>query len=225
MQWLLNAGAAKSVLLLLLFLFYAWAGGSLQQAEEKTQAGCARKRLCLVAGCENRIRGKRFDDMRINFGITNLISARLHESGCVRLVEEKSDVREKLDRLRGPLWNRGGKKVVQQIRQLQDSAAIVIGRLVYFGTPRTDMGFGPFHMSRGEVVIKIEVDCMYPDGERITGNGKGKASRRAMSTMYQYRDDRVLFDQSDIGKATAAAVQEAVNELVLHHKERMAADE
>jgi hypothetical protein len=189
--------------------------------QDSAAVSCRQVSPCIVAGCENRIRDKRFDDMRINFGVVNLIGARLHESGCFRLVEEKARIRDKLRQLQGPLWRGGGKKTYARLRQLSDSSIIAVGRLLYCGTPRASMGVGPFHVSRAHVVIDIEVLLQYPGGDRVSGTGRGKASRTAMSTLYTYRDDRVLFDQSDIGKATAAAVREAVDDVLSHHIQRM----
>jgi hypothetical protein len=206
----------------LLFLTTAVLISSLNaQTDSVTGPSLSPQIKAIILGCENNIKDKKWKDYRISFGVVDLLAQNLFDSGTFILVEEKTEIRDKLKSFNEILWNKGQKKVLADAQTLVDSAAIVIGRLVYCGAPRTNVSIGPVHASRNDIVIKTEVDLVLPGGKTFTGKGMGKSTRTALSAMFEYRGDKPLFEQSNLGLALKDAVAMAVTDMVnLYAKEQ-----
>jgi len=177
--------------------------------------------LTVVAGCESDINEKKWKDFRIGFGVTDCIAEELYKSGMFKLVEEKGAVKDKVASVRQKLWSGAYKDALVDLDSLRsDSLAIAYGRLVYFGTPRSSVSMGPFGGDENAVVIKAEVVIALPGGEKITGKGEGKSKRSAMTTLFKFSDDRLFFEQTEIGQALHKAIMEAVANCIGHLKKR-----
>jgi hypothetical protein len=179
------------------------------------------RQCVVVAGCESKINEKKWKDFRISFGVTNCIAEELYNSGAFRLIEEKGAIKEKLSDVRQKLWSGAYKEALPELDSLKnDSQSIAFGRLVYFGTPRSSVSMGPFGGSENAVVIKAEVVLMAPGGGVITGKGEGQSTRMAMTTLFKFNDERVFFEQTEIGQALQKAIKAAATDCVGQLKKR-----
>jgi hypothetical protein len=171
------------------------------------------KQQVLIAGCENRIKDAKWKDYRIAFGVNDLMAQRLFDSGLFSLVEEKQEIRAHLDSLRQRIWSETVRdKDIQGLTG--DSVSVVVGRLVYFGVPRSSASFGPLHASTSEVIVKFECELRDKGGVIILGKGQGSAAKSAVSGLFEFREKSVLFDQTVIGKALKSAVDMAVEDMI-----------
>lgn len=179
-----------------------------------------RRPRAMVVGCENRIAGRDWRDSRIGFGVTALIAESIADDGGLVLVEEKPAVRARLAELRTVLWEKGQRRMRDELQVLRgDSVAHVIGRLVYFGAPRESVSFGGFGAARNQVVIHAEVDLVFPDGERFTGSGRGEAVREANTALLTFRDDQPFYDQTTVGVALREAVRAATRDALENYRD------
>ena len=180
----------------------------------------------MVLGSENQIRGRHWGDLRIGYGVTSMIAQNLYDTGLFSLVEERREILGRLDEIRDRIWNQGYDEDIDfDALQLESSAWLSVGRLVYFGAPRTAMSIGPVHVRRNEVIIVVEVDLIDPEGETtITGEGIGVSERTSRSAIFEFRDDQLLLNQTSVGIALQDAVSEAVNDLKVEFQKEMSND-
>ncbi len=175
----------------------------------------------MVIGCENEIPGRKWRDIRIGFGVTALIAETVADDGGLRLVEEKSAVRARLAELRHTLWEKGPRRIRDELRELRgDSIVQVIGRLVYAGAPRETVGFGGFGVARNRVIVRVEVDLVLPDGDEVRGVGRGEAVREANTALLTFCDDRPFFDRTTVGVAVRDAVVAATRHALRRYSEQ-----
>jgi hypothetical protein len=173
------------------------------------------KTIAMIIGCENRISDQKWKDYRIAFGVTDLIAQSLYDAGGFALTEGNGDVIQKLAALRSDLWNLGSRKVSSQIAGVADTGtATVMGRLLSCGAPRSDASIGPFHANATEVVVRVEVEMVLPGGKKLVGEGSGSSTRTSVSTLFEFREDKPLFEQTNIGKALSEATRKATADLV-----------
>lgn len=173
----------------------------------------------MVIGCESKISSKKWKDQRINFGVTNLIAETVADNGGFALVEEKPAIRDKLQTIRTVLWDKGERKVRKDLASLQaDPPIYAIGRLVYFGAPRTEASFGGFAAVENKVIISVEVDLVLPDGETVTGAGRGEARKTATSALLTFREEGLFFEQTEVGTALKRAVTAGTTDVIREYK-------
>ncbi len=176
----------------------------------------------MVLGSENQIRGRQWNDLRIGYGVSSMITENLYEAGLFSLIEQHSAIRGRLDQIREMIWHQGYDDDMDFTDlELENTSWLAVGRLVYFGTPQTAISLGPVHVRRNEVITVVEVDLMEPKGRTITGQGIGVSSRTSRSAMFEFRDDQLLLNQTAVGIALQDAVSEAVKDLVVKYKKEM----
>ena len=177
------------------------------------------KLRCIIAGCENGIRDKKWQDYRIAFGINELIAQGMFDSGRFAFVEQGPEIWEKLDALRSELWQKGNRRVFSQTSEIVGAGTtLVLGRLLSCSAPRTDVSFGPIHANETKLIIKVEVEMVLPSGKKIVGAGSGMSTRSAASAGFEFREDRILLEQSNFGMALRDAVTAAVADLLRRYQ-------
>jgi phosphoribosylaminoimidazole-succinocarboxamide synthase len=76
-------------------------------------------------------------------------------------------------------------------------------------------------VSRHAVVIKVEV--VFEDirtGKSLKAKGEGESATTAGSAIFEFREDRVEMDKTNVGNATKKALGEAVAKIIKEFKKK-----
>ena len=169
-----------------------------------------------VIGVSHELSDKKWQDNRIGLGLKALLTQTLYETGKFRLLETDQSIEGKRSEIAAGLWAGLYKHDdVPQIAQKSPSEFQAFARVIYFGRPRSGASFGVVHSSTQTTVIRIEV-TMFRKGtsERWSAIGEGKSSTTASSVLFTFHQNRADFDQSNIGNAVKAAIEDAVEQLI-----------
>ena len=173
----------------------------------------------IVVGVINELNDQRWKDYRIGFGIRTLIAQTLFNTNKFNMIEEKTEIKEKIIDLSRGIWENSKKHYNfsedQFIIKTLEADYIAYGRIYYFGKPQTSISVGVMHRRVEETVIKVEITIENVHlGKQISSKGIGKAKTTANSILFTIREDYVVFDETSIGIATKNAVEDAVNKLI-----------
>ena len=172
-------------------------------------------RTIVIIGLSNEVKNKEWQDNRIGMGLRVVLSQLFFESGEFAMLEEKPEIRKKLNDFAHDIWalNKSGYNFKKDIENTKDLGAdfIAYGKIFYFGKPKSKFSFGPMHLNRNSVVIKVEVTLEdLKTGKKIKEKGKGVSTTTASSALFQFREDNVELDKTNIGNATKDALSGAV---------------
>lgn len=212
-----NKGVLPPRLMLVLFLM----GVLCLFSFSRTYAESSDKKILLVTGVVNALEDERWQDLRIGFGLRNLIGEAFYETGMFRMLEEKLEIQQKLNTLAQDLWIRPEREREHLFTAGMDTArtlgvqAIAYGEVLYFGVPRSSFSVGVFHANRkiSEIQVKLCLKDLRTD-RLFCSKAKGKAATTAYATLFEYRKDSVAFDKTTVGMATRKAVVKAVKEIM-----------
>ncbi len=186
----------------------------------------ASKPALAVIGMSNEVENEDWRDARVGMGLRAILSQLFFDSGYFLLLEEKPEIRQKLNALATGIWALQGehdfKEALHQAGEL-GADFVVYGRVTYFGTPKTRVSFGPMHVRRNAVVINVEATLEdLKTGRKIKEKGQGESATTAGSAIFNYREDRVELDKTNVGNATKKALSEAVGKILKEFKKKYA---
>ncbi len=156
---------------------------------------------------ETRRRYPQLAYKNVGFGIHNLLVERLYDTGRFRFVEDKPEVVEDLLN-RQWMASTGAVDATSAVRygQLLGARFVVYGEVSGFGTRK-------IKRREAETWISIQVRIVDVEtSEYVPASGKGLVTLRKME-VFPLRDDGD-FASGTVGLATAAALDEAVPELL-----------
>jgi len=181
-----------------------------------TAPGQDDKPTIAIIGVTNELENEAWRDARIGFGLKTMLSQYLMDTDKFNLLEEKSEIRDRLESTTEYLWQTGTKDSVAKPSTMAiDLGADVVAyaRVIHFGVPETKISIGPVHRRRQTTEIKIAVTLAdYARGKTFVGIGKGQSRRKAKSAIFEFRNNVVFFDETSVGKATRKAMEKAVDE-------------
>jgi hypothetical protein len=159
-------------------------------------------------------------DRRIGFGLNSLLAESLFDTGRFRLIEDKDvQPRELLADLVKTYWIEARSpytaQELQRVAQQLGVALLAYGHVGYRGFSGQRLEIGP--LSRAEQKLRLQVTaCLYDASARVTlcRQGQGEARQEGVGVVYEFRGDRLDFEQNAVGRATKQAVALAVGELV-----------
>ena len=159
-------------------------------------------------------------DRRVGFGLNSLLAESLFDTGKFRLIEEK-DVRQRdlLADLVKTYWIEARasytEQQLQHVAQQLGAPLLAYGTVAYGGFSGRRWGVGP--LSGAEQTLRLQVTaCLYAASTRarLCRHGQGEARQEGVGVVYEFRGDRLDFEQNAVGRATKQAVVLAVRELV-----------
>jgi curli biogenesis system outer membrane secretion channel CsgG len=213
--------------LLLVFLTAPAAKACLSARADATGAidSTSSKRALAVIAMSNEIENADWRDARVGMGLRVILSQLFFDSGYFSLLEEKPEIRQKLNELAAGIWalNKNDYDFAEEINKTAELGAdfVVYGKVYYFGKPKTKGSLGPIHVSRNAVVIKVEVTFQdLKTGRIIKAKGEGESATTAGSAVFEFREDRVEMDKTNIGNATKKALDEAVEKIIKEFKKK-----
>ncbi|OGC05374.1 hypothetical protein A2V82_05955 [candidate division KSB1 bacterium RBG_16_48_16] len=208
----------KTTLLFLLSLFIAPPAFCGLQEESQPATTNGQKPTLAVIGMANQVEDENWRDARVGLGLRNVLAELFFDTGRFTLIEEKPDIRRRLDKFSQGLWQLGNnadfERIIERIGVL-DADFIAYGKVTYFGKPKTKLSFGPMHIQRNAVVIEVDVTLMdLKSGKAYRQEGDGLSRTVVGSALFQFREDHVELDQTNVGNAVREALEEAVNKIV-----------
>jgi hypothetical protein len=207
----------KTSLLFWLLLFLAHAAFCALQEENQPITTNAQKPTLAVIGMANQVEDENWRDARVGLGLRNVLAELFFDTGRFSLIEEKPEIRRRLDKFSEGLWQLGKSadmdRIVERIGILE-SDFVAYGKVTYFGKPKTKLSFGPMHMQRNAVVIEVLVTLLnLQSGKTYQEEGKGVSRTVVGSTLFQFREDHVELDKTNVGNAVREALEEAVGKI------------
>jgi hypothetical protein len=182
------------------------------------------RRLAVIA-VANEIKNEDWRDARVGMGLRTILSQLFFDSGYFALLEEKPEIRQKLNELAAGIWSlhKNDYDFREEVKTTGELGAdcVVYGKVYYFGKPQTRGSLGPIHVSRHAVVIKVEV--VFEDirtGKSLKAKGEGESATTAGSAIFEFREDRVEMDKTNVGNATKKALGEAVAKIIKEFKKK-----
>lgn len=177
----------------------------------------------LVLGSFNELKDERWKDEHIGFGLRSLITQSFFDVGTFTIIEEKPEIREKLQDMSQGMWTSSDKKhdikKETQDAKLMGAKYIAYGRVYYIGRPQTKVTIGVLQARVSDTVIRIEITLQnIENGKTIKKSGAGTAEIVANSIFFEVRDDSVLFDETAVGVATKKAIGQAVTDIMKDFK-------
>ncbi len=174
-------------------------------------------RLAVIAA-SNESPAEELDDLLIARGIANLVAQSLYDTGRYRPVEEKPEIRSRIDDLvRRHLESApeiaGNREEVNRIREELNCQAIAWAVVKDLNKKRRRSSFGPFSSAKTTITVTVEVYLQERGRQTVSAKGEGQGVTRASGVVFQIRDDRIAFDETTAGQAVQQAVKEAVGKL------------
>jgi hypothetical protein len=182
----------------------------------------AQKPSCAGIGFVNQVENRDWHDGRVGMGVRSMLAQSLFETGLFTLLEEKPDIKAKIEEAAKAAWlDKTGKALgnASVFGKQTGATFIASGRVFHFGKPRTRASVGPAHFESDEVEIKIEVTLTSTAGNKaILAIGSGKAKTTATSGLFTYHGENLDADASMVGIATRKAIDAAVAEVAKKYR-------
>lgn len=167
-----------------------------------------------VLGFENDIGNKEWEDNRIGFGLRVKLSEILYETNRFEMIEEKSEIKQKLEEISKLMWLSKDIDYKNYIK-LDEIDYIAYGKVYYFGKPRRNASIGLVQLNKNITEIKVEITLEnVKTGKKISEKGFGKAEVESNSIIFTYNEERAEFDKTTVGIATEQALKEALNNIM-----------
>lgn len=170
-----------------------------------------------MAGVENRIDKPEWKDQLVGLGVSHLVLQGLYDTGCFVPIEQNPEIAEKAKKLIALTWAGEAKPYtpsgLDATAAELSAQAVAFARTLEFSLSRSRGFAGPFSTAKTKVTVEVEVGVKEPGKPERTARGKGSGATRSMGVLFQVREDKIYFDETTVGKATAEAVAEAVEEL------------
>jgi hypothetical protein len=191
-----------------------FAGLNVALAQDRQKPSCA------VIGFINQVENKDWHDGRVGMGVRSILAQSLFETGLFSLLEEKPDVKAKIEEAAKAVWlDKSGLDGAAAFGRQSGAKFIASGKVFHFGKPRTRASVGPAHFESDEVEIKIEVTLTSAaDNKAITAIGSGKAKTTATSGLFTYHGENLDADASMVGTATRKSIDAAVAEIAKKYR-------
>lgn len=196
-------------------LLVTWAGCTSIQPRYLTSPS----RLSIaVIGVRSTVSDPRLADLRVGFGLKDLVAEELYDAGRFRLTEIEPEVRKQLDRVAIDTWQRAtlpDEGELDRMAREAGSDLVAFGEIVAFESPRTSMTLGPFSTQTNRLEVTVQV-CIRDPAMQTTWceQGRGDATASATAAAFEFRGDRAVFDRTTVGNAVAGAVDGAVKALM-----------
>ncbi|MFC2089037.1 hypothetical protein ACFLSX_05485, partial [Calditrichota bacterium] len=182
---------------------------TIEDRQENQQVSSSLPTLAVI-GMSNEIRNEDWRDERVGLGLKIILSQLFYESGYFTMLEEKPEIRQKLNKMVSGIWtlNQEDYNFENDAKSIKEFGAdfVAYGKVYYYGKPRMRVSLGPLHMRKNSVIIKVEITLEdLKSGKTISERGEGQSKTTANSALFKFREDHVDLDKTNIGNATKKA--------------------
>jgi hypothetical protein len=177
------------------------------------------KKKLIVIGVKNEIQRAEWQDQLIGYGVSNLLSQELFNTGHFSPVENNPEIIERTNDLIKNLWT-GQTELyypenADEIAKSLISDIVAYARLTNFSVSRKRGFAGPFSSSKTKVTIDIEVYLKEQGVGIKKSTGQGSAYTKSLGAFFRVRKGKIYFDKTTVGKATKKAIMNAAKGLEL----------
>ena len=175
------------------------------------------KKRLIIIGVRNETDRPEWDNQLIGYGLSNLLSQKLFDTGLYIALEDNPEITEKIENLIRTQWQRESSYYNSEDADLLasdlGSDVTAFAKVTKFSTHRKRGFAGPLSGADTKVIVELEVSLKEKNKPIQVGKGKGEASTRSMGAFFQIREDKVYFDETTVGKAAHNAMDDAINAL------------
>jgi curli biogenesis system outer membrane secretion channel CsgG len=183
----------------------------------------ADKPVFCVAGIQNRVRGRAWKELGVGFGIGNLVTQHLHDSGLFTALEDRSEIRDAVQKYRAFFWQHAGENPppeIESIGRTLPADVVITGEVLRCRTRKRKTSVGIFSRYRRTVEVRLRLDLVdRRSGLRISAKGRGEAEKGATAVVFEARDGQIDFNGSMTGIATEQAVADAAAKLLERYRD------
>lgn len=168
---------------------------------KKTRIGP--KSSMIVAGSRRAptLQGKEWDDLRIGMGVSTLLAQALYDTGCFTLQEAPGEIRSRIEKT----WAGGGSNTVASA----DYTAVVTVKNFFLDDVSAFAGI--LGAGRKKTTMTVAVTLRNTrSGAEASATGKGASTTANAGALFVFESGTVGFDETTIGRATKAAIYDAV---------------
>jgi hypothetical protein len=159
-------------------------------------------------------------ERRVAFGLNNLLAEAFYDTGKFRLVEEKNlRQRQVIEELVELFWSGSRPKLSQAdlegIATQLEANLLTTGTISYSRSSGRRIQVGPVGSYQQRLRVSVEV-CLYQVSTHTTlcRTAEGTAQQEGVGVIYEFRNDRLEFENSAAGRATKQAVTSAVQAIM-----------
>lgn len=180
------------------------------------RADAAEERIPLaITGVRDDTRDPGLQDALIAEGLNNLIAEKMYATGRYVPLEASDEILEQMRVLAQNRWFTENFDETAMNDRLADlnCKASVFGVISKLTRTRSKVRAGIFSSARTVVTVEVTL-VLNQDGQperRVTGGGQGVTT--ADAAFFKISDKRIHFDQTSLGQAFQAAIEEAVDKL------------
>lgn len=169
-----------------------------------------------VLGFENASAASEWDDPRIGLGLSALLADALYGSGRFRLVETDTALHARREQIMQGVWaGLYRDDALATFATEFDADYVAWGRLLSFGVPRSGFSVGVVHHHATSSLLRVELVLQQrTNGQVWRATGEGRAATRSASVLLTPNNDQAPFDESTLGPALRAAVDEALRRML-----------
>ena len=168
-----------------------------------------------VKGVARTVNLSSLDDPRIGLGLSQRLVQQLQESGHFLLLDENQAVTSQRRNALMLAWATASDPVFDTLPVDPAAKYEASATIRFFGRPSQSVSAGFIHYERNSAVMRIEV-CLkaLPKGESYCAVGEGQSQTDALSAVFQFEGERLLYEKSDAGRAGDEALRQALAQLL-----------
>jgi len=172
----------------------------------------------VITAITKHVADKRWNDGRIGFGLQQILSELMYDSGEFELKESSQELVDQRKAVVSALWSSDESRndTEDSILTTESNVEYVLyGKVVYFGAPKSSFSFGPVKSNKKTYKIKVELVLKHQTtGEELVAEGEGSSTTTISSALFQFYENKLEWDKTNIGNATKDALAQAVSTLL-----------
>lgn len=171
----------------------------------------------VVIGVQNEVSRPEWDDQLIGYGLAQLLSQQLYDTGRYTPIEDNPEVLGEIKRLIASQWSGEAKGYsasdADALAEKFGSDVTAYATIKKVATERNRASLGPFSSAETEVTIEMEVALKKKGEPQVSARGEGRSATKSKSMMFKVRDNKLQLDETAVGKAADKALKKCVEGL------------
>jgi len=152
------------------------------------------------------LKGPKWDDIRMGMGTSSVLAQALYDTGCFVLYEDNSAIRAQIERT----WNTSGQ--LPSARAGAEYGALVTVDRFFLEDTSLFLGVAGAGTKKTIMNVTVELENL-KTGRSTRASGRGTSTTATGGVLFLYESGTVNFDETTVGRATKAAVYDAVNRI------------
>lgn len=165
-----------------------------------------------------------FRELRVGFGLSNMLATALFETGRFTLVERNQEVLERIIKEQW-LGQTGyiNSQTAAETGKMIGAQAVVYGQVTEFGIRKVGVYTGVYGQRNITTRIVIDVKMVNTETGEIIGaaSGEGSVTTSTAGVAFVWEEGVEQFDQTTVGKASRQAIYKIARQLALQYESKL----